>query len=102
MCKGGADMIEKKSTRAGKIAVYFFLTLWALIVLFPFYWMILTSLKGYGAYNSEYIPKFFTLNPTLKNYTDAFTTVPLAKYVAKLSNHAIKETTKRSALIYSR
>lgn len=26
----------------------------------------------------------------------------LAKYVAKLTNHAIKETTKRSALIYSR
>lgn len=26
----------------------------------------------------------------------------LAKYIAKLSNHAIKETTKRNALIYSR
>ena len=26
----------------------------------------------------------------------------LAKYICKLSNHAIKETTKRSALIYSR
>jgi len=29
-------------------------------------------------------------------------TIRLSKYVAKLSNHAIKETTKRSALIYSR
>jgi len=26
----------------------------------------------------------------------------LAKYICKLSNHAIKETTKRSSLIYSR
>ena len=26
----------------------------------------------------------------------------LSKYIAKLSNHAIKETTKRSCLIYSR
>jgi multiple sugar transport system permease protein len=42
--------------------------------------MILTSIKGFGEYNSEYIPKFFTLTPTLQNYVDAFTTVPLADY----------------------
>ena len=40
----------------------------------------MTSLKSYGAYNSEYIPKFFTLSPTLQNYVDAFTAVPLGKY----------------------
>ena len=39
-----------------------------LIVLFPFYWMVLTSVKSYGSYNAEYIPKFFTLSPTLQNY----------------------------------
>lgn len=60
---------------------YFFLGLWALIVLFPFYWMLLTSVKSYGAYNSEYIPKFFTLSPTLENYGEAFTAVPLGKYL---------------------
>lgn len=60
---------------------YFFLGLWALIVLFPFYWMLLTSVKSYGAYNSEYIPRFFTLSPTLENYGDAFTAVPLGKYL---------------------
>ena len=63
-----------------KITVYFLLALWALIVLFPFYWMVLTSVKGYGAYNSEYIPQFITLKPTFENYVDAFTGVPLAKY----------------------
>lgn len=68
--------------KTGKILIYVFLALWALMVLFPFYWMLLTSVKGYGAYNSEYIPKFFTLAPTLKNYKDAFTAVPLAKYFA--------------------
>ena len=47
--------------RAGKIGLYIFLTLWALMVLFPFYWMLLTSVKSYSAYNSEYVPKFFTL-----------------------------------------
>jgi multiple sugar transport system permease protein len=42
--------------------------------------MVLTSLKSYSVYNSEYIPKFYTLAPTLQNYVDAFTTVPLARY----------------------
>jgi len=60
--------------------VYIMLTVWALLVLFPFYWMLLTSVKSYGTYNSEYIPKFFTLSPTIENYIDAFTAVPLAKY----------------------
>lgn len=63
-----------------KIITYIFLSFWALTVLFPFYWMILTSLKDYGAYNSEFIPKFFTLSPTFQNYLDAFTTVPLGDY----------------------
>ena len=63
-----------------KIATYTLLTLWAIMVLFPFYWMILTSVKGYGAYNSEWIPQLYTLAPTLQNYADAFTQVPLAGY----------------------
>ena len=57
------------------IITYFFLAFWAVIVLFPFYWMLLTSVKSYGAYNSEYIPKFYTLSPTLQNYADAFSAV---------------------------
>ena len=59
---------------------YVLLALWALLVLFPFYWMLLTSIKGYGAYNAEYIPKFYTLAPTIQNYIDAFTTVSLGRY----------------------
>ena len=62
------------------IAVYALLTVWAVVVLFPFYWMILSSVKSYSAYNSEYIPQLYTLAPTLQNYADAFTAVPLAKY----------------------
>ncbi len=61
-------------------AVFALLIIWAIIVLFPFYWMLLTSLKSYAAYNAEYIPQFFTLSPTLENYVLAFTAVPLAKY----------------------
>ncbi|MBR2829712.1 MAG: carbohydrate ABC transporter permease [Solobacterium sp.] len=77
------ELIEKK-TRTGetvrKTVTYILLSLWALIVLFPFYWMILTSLKSYSAYNSEYVPKLYTTAPTLQNYADAFTAVPLARY----------------------
>lgn len=71
-----------KKKRYTKTALtYTLLFFWALLVLFPFYWMILTSVKSYGAYNSEYIPKFFTLSPTFQNYIDAFTMVSLGKYL---------------------
>jgi len=77
------ERIERSALRRQrvlKIATYLLLTVWAIVVLFPFYWMLLTSLKGYGAYNSEYIPQLYTLSPTLENYGEAFTAVPLAKY----------------------
>ncbi len=72
--------ISKTKNKIFKVLIYLFLIIWAIIVLFPFYWMILTSLKSYSAYNGEYIPKFFTLSPTLENYTQAFSAVPLARY----------------------
>ena len=67
--------------RTKKTVTYTLLTVWGLLVLFPFYWMLLTSVKSYSAYNSEYIPQLFTLAPTLQNYVDAFTAVPLADYL---------------------
>lgn len=67
-------------TRVRNVFVYTLLSLWGIMVLFPFYWMILTSVKSYSSYNSEYYPKFFTLSPTLENYVDAFKSVPLADY----------------------
>lgn len=79
------NQIEKNAKNRKRImnaVTYMFLALWAIVVLFPFYYMILTSIKSYGAYNSEYIPKLYTLTPTLQNYVDAFTAVPLAKYFA--------------------
>ena len=63
-----------------RIVTYVLLGIWAVMVLFPFYWMLLTSVKSYSAYNAEYIPSFFTLSPTLQNYLDAFTTVSLGRY----------------------
>ncbi|MBR7184432.1 MAG: carbohydrate ABC transporter permease [Clostridia bacterium] len=70
---------ERRRT-VGKTIVYVLLTLWGLIVLFPFYWMLLTSIKSYASYNTEYIPRFFPTSPTLQNYVDSFTAVPLGQY----------------------
>lgn len=83
MDKQQIEIIERESKiRNGvrRTLRYLFLIFWAILVLFPFYWMILTSVKSYGAYNSEYVPKFFTLSPTMQNYVQAFTAVPLARY----------------------
>ena len=76
----GAERRAKATNIALRVLLYLFLGFWALVVLFPFYWMLLTSLKGYGAYNAEYIPQLFTLSPTLENYVNAFTAVPLGRY----------------------
>ena len=76
------EAAAKHRRRVVRIVTYCMLSVWALVVLFPFYWMLLTSVKGYADYNSEYIPAFFTLSPTLQNYAYAFTQVPLAQYFA--------------------
>lgn len=66
--------------RIVRVITYILLSLWALMVIFPFYWMVLSSIKSYSSYNSEYIPKFIAEVPTLENYFSAFTEVPLAQY----------------------
>lgn len=75
------EKLEKKAKRKTKMlytVTYLLLTGWALIVLFPFYFMVLTSVKSYGSYNAEFVPKLYTLSPTFQNYIDAFTTAPLS------------------------
>ena len=86
---------QKQTLRRGRLLkglTYFFLTIWALIVLFPFYWMILTSVKSYGSYNAEHVPAFFTLSPTLQNYRDAFTTLPLVGFLLNTLIFALATT----------
>lgn len=75
-----------------RVLTYLLLGVWAVVVLFPFYWMLLTSVKDYGAYNAEHIPTFFTLSPTLQNYKDAFTSVPLGRYLANTVFFAVVTT----------
>ena len=77
------EKIERSArlrSRVIKTVTYTLLTFWAVLVLFPFYWMVLTSVKSYSSYNAEWIPQLYTLSPTLRNYLDAFTAVPLTGY----------------------
>lgn len=77
------DNVKNKSKLVRALrgtGLYLVLSFWAVIVLFPFYWMVLTSIKSYGSYNAEYIPKFYATNPTAENYVDAFEKVNLASY----------------------
>lgn len=73
---------EKQALRSKikKGVTYTLLGVWAVVVLFPFYWMLLSSFKSFGDYNAESVPQFITLNPTLENYIIAFTSVPLLDY----------------------
>ena len=74
------ELAARRRRAVRRAVTYVLLALWAAIVLFPFYWMVLTSVKSYSAYSAERIPAFFTLSPTLQNYRDAFTAVPLGRY----------------------
>ncbi|MBO4610353.1 MAG: carbohydrate ABC transporter permease [Lachnospiraceae bacterium] len=75
----------EKNARAVKtvknIVIYAFLAVWGLMVLFPFYWMVLTSFKSYASYNGEKIPKFYVTDPTFDNFMNAFSQVPLGRYL---------------------
>ena len=77
-----AKLTQKARLRSRVIKgiTYTLLTVWRIFVLFPFYWMLLTSLKSQGAYYSETVPAFITLNPTLENFKTAFAGVNLGRY----------------------
>lgn len=57
---------------------YLFLLVMALVVLFPFYWMIISSLKSLDEYRMS-TPTFWPKVVLLSNYADAFTTANLGR-----------------------
>ena len=61
-----------------RIFVYLFLILMGVIVLFPFYWMIISSLKTLQEYRLS-VPTFFPTKIMFSNYADAFTTASLGR-----------------------
>lgn len=71
---------RERNAKIKKAVTYTLLGIWAIVVIFPFYWMLLSSIKSYGDYNAESIPQFIATSPTLENYIIAFTSVPLLDY----------------------
>lgn len=69
---------QKVVKTAVKVFTYAFLLLMAVIVLFPFYWMIISSLKTLEEYRLN-VPTFWPQKIMLRNYLDAFTTANLGR-----------------------
>ncbi len=66
------SVADKTAKVLGKVVVYIFLSVIAITVLFPFYWMIISSLKNYTEYYYQ-TPTFFPeTGLDFMNYVDAF------------------------------
>jgi multiple sugar transport system permease protein len=61
-----------------KAGTYLFLGIMALIVLFPFYWMIISSLKDLAEYRLN-VPTLWPQKMFFSNYVDAFNTADLGQ-----------------------
>ena len=90
-----------------KILVYAFLIIMALIILFPFYWMINSSLKSLEEYK-ETIPTLFPKHVLFRNYAEAFDTASLGSlfintlYVGLVSTVLSLIVTVLSAFAFAR
>lgn len=91
----------------GKICTYAFLLIMALIVLFPFYWMIISSLKTLAEYRQA-VPTFWPQQLMFSNYVEAFTTANLGNlflntlYVGLISTILSLVITVLSAFAFAR
>ena len=74
-----AQFLRQKAGKALSLfGVYFFLILMALVVLFPFYWMLISSVKTLDEYRMS-VPTFWPRVLMLENYLTAFTTANLGR-----------------------
>ena len=101
--------MEKKRdlNRLGKAAVYALLVFWALMVLFPFYWMLNSSLKSLDEYRQS-VPTFWPKKVLFSNYATAFTKANLGRlfmntlYVGLVSTILSLVITVLSAFAFAR
>ncbi len=89
------------------IGLYAFLGIMALIVLFPFYWMIISSLKTLDEYRMS-VPTFWPQRIMFSNYAEAFTEASLGRlfvntlYVGVVSTILSLVITVLSAFAFAR
>ena len=90
-----------------KAALYIFLLAMALVVLFPFYWMVISSLKTLAEYRLT-VPTLWPQSIMLSNYAEAFTTANLGRlflntaYVGVVSTLLSLVITVLSAFAFAR
>ena len=104
----GLETARQRVIRVGvKVALYAFLMAMALVVLFPFYWMIISSLKSLEEYRLS-VPTFWPRKLLLSNYANAFTTANLGRlflntmYVGVVSTIASLVITVLTAFAFAR
>ena len=76
----------KPGRRVKQAVLYIMLSAAALVVLFPFAWMIITALKQPG---TEFDPEFLPKQPTLKNLKRVFTEFGFVRYFLNRSIVAV-------------
>ena len=98
---------QKIRSVLAKTGTYAFLFIMALIVLFPFYWMIISSLKDMSEYR-EAIPTFWPREVKWMNYVNAYNTAGLGRlfmntlYVGVVSTILSLVITVLSAFAFAR
>ncbi len=70
------SILQKTMKLLVLVGTYTFLAVMALIVLFPFYWMLISSVKTLAEYRLS-VPTFWPQQIVLSNYVEAFTTANL-------------------------
>ena len=79
---GGQRRPGRRRSGAVQAVTYLGLSIWAVVVLFPFYWMVLTIPEKLRRLQRRIHPQLFPPSPpTLENYAEAFTAVPLGRYL---------------------
>ena len=61
-----------------KLLIVAVLTVGALLMVLPYYWMVISSLKPPEELYT-YPPRFYVLKPTVAPYTELFTLLPMAR-----------------------
>ena len=99
---------QQRAVQVGvKAFTYLFLGVMALIVLFPFYWMIISSLKDLAEYRLN-VPTLWPQNFVFHNYVEAFDTADLGQlflntaYVGIVSTALSLVITVLSAFAFAR
>ena len=79
MTEKDIDKVSKKQKIVKiivQVLLYAFLGIMAVVVLFPFYWMLISSVKSITEYNQS-VPTLFPMEIHLENYVKAFNTANL-------------------------